>query len=313
METETLQTRIARLILLPKRALWKFLEDECPAQAAALAYYTVFSLPPLLLLVVYVAGLTYDRQAVVGSLHQQVQTLLGSRAADQISTTLTEVQDSTGAGSLAAVLGLLALLFSATTAFAQLQGSLNRVWDVKPDPQASEIKSFFLKRLVSFGMILSFGFLLVVSMVFSAMLQALSDVASRYLPAGISSTLMEGIVSLTSLVAFAFLFSAIFKFLPDAVIEWRDVAIGGLATAVMFSGGRFLIGFYLGNSDVTTVYGAAGSLALILLWTYYAAMIMLLGAEFTRSWTRYQRRHPQPEQGAVKVKKEEVVIGTERS
>jgi membrane protein len=285
-----------------------FLRDDCAEHAAALAYYTVFSLPPLLLIAVAVAGSLVERSAVVSTIFTEVNGTLGERAAQQVVEALVAAQRSDAKGSLPSVLSLIALGFSATGAFNQLQASLNRIWEVKPDPQQSEVRSFLAKRLISFGMVLSLGFLLMASLLLSAALTAFAGVASYYLPSGISAAFLSGLNNLLSIAAFAGLFAAMFHMLPDARVEWRDSLVGGLATSILFTGGKALIGAYLGKSELSNAYGAAGSLAIILAWTYYASMIVLLGAELTRAWAQRHGRVPTPEAGAMRVKQREVRV-----
>ena len=202
---------------------------------------------------------------------------------------------------MGAIFGIVALLFGATTAFAQLQTALNRAWEVTPDPNRGEIRRFFVKRLVSFGMILAIGFLVLVSLLLSASLAAFSDALNRFLPPGISAAALRSTEVFTSLLVFSALFAAMYRILPDVEILWSDALVGGGITALLFTGGKFAIGFYLGNSEVTSVYGAAGSLAVILLWTYYSSSILLFGAEITQVWSQRNGRAAFPEQGAVKV------------
>ena len=203
---------------------------------------------------------------------------------------------------MAAARGIVAVSFAATSAFVQLQYSLNHVWNVKPDPQKSEIRSFFVKRLISFGMILGIAFLMLVSLLVSAGLAAASDMVAGLLPTGLLAAPSKYLNSGLSLMLFALIFSAMQGFLPDAEISWKDAIAGGIATAILFTGGKVFIGLYLGNSDVTDVYGAAGSLAVILFWTYYSSMTVLLGTEFTKVWSQRHGRPVEPEVGAMKVR-----------
>jgi len=296
------------LLTILKKTVIKFFNDDCPSQAAALAYYTVFSLPPLLLIVISVVGSVFGSEAVQNRVLYQVRGLIGPRAADQIGSILAAVQRSGGPNGLAAALGVAAVVVAATSAFVQLQSALNQAWNVKPDPRHSEIRTFFVKRLVSFGMILAIAFLMLVSLLLSAALAAFSDVLGGWLPSGFSAAVLQWVNAILSLVLFGALFAAMHKFLPDAEISWKDAVAGGIATALLFTSGKFLIGLYLGNSDVTNVYGAAGSLAVILLWTYYSSMIVLLGAEFTKVWSQRHGRPADPAPGAMKVRRREVRV-----
>jgi len=293
---------VTGLATVIKKSFIAFMDDDCPSQAAALAYYTVFSLPPLLLIIISMVGPAFGNDAVQSRVLYQFRGLIGPGAADQIGAIISNVEHSHGHHGLAAGLGLLALIFAATSAFVQLQTSLNHAWNVKPDPQQSEIRSFFVKRLISFGMILAMSFLMLVSLLVSAGLAAASDVLAGLLPPGSVSTLPGYVNTVLSLVLFAGIFAAMHGFLPDAKIAWRDAVAGGIVTSLLFVGGKILIGVYLGNSDITDVFGAAGSLAVILFWTYYSSMIVLLGAEFTKVWSRRQGRRAEPELGAMKVR-----------
>lgn len=295
---------------LIKKAVFEFFEDGCPSQAAALSYYTIFSLPPLLLIVITVAGSLFDASAVQGRVVNELRSLIGGDAARHVGSILANAQRSTERSGGAALLGIAALVFASTTAFVQLQTALNQAWNVKPSPQRSEVHYFFVKRLVSFGMILAIAFLTLVSLLLSAFLAAFSDFIDNLLPSGMSTTLLRTIDGLLSLTVFAGLFAAIYKYLPDVEIEWLDALTGGFITAGLFSGGKFAISMYLGSSDVVDIYGAAGSLAIILLWTYYSSMILLFGAEFTQVWTQREGRSVAPEPGAVKVRRQEVEVET---
>jgi membrane protein len=305
-ERDPPSTAVIRLAKIVKSTFIAFVNDDCPSHAAALAYYTVFSLPPLLLIIISTVGPAFGSDAVRSRVLYQFRGLIGPGAADQIGAIISGVEHSRGHHGLAAALGLLALVFAATSAFVQLQTSLNHAWNVKPDPQKSEIRSFFVKRLISFGMILAIAFLMLVSLLVSAGLAAASDVLAGLLPPGLFATLPAYVNTVLSLVLFAIIFATMHGFLPDAKIGWRDAAAGGIATSLLFVAGKILIGVYLGNSDITDVFGAAGSLAVILFWTYYSSMIVLLGAEFTKVWSRRHGRRAEPELGAMKVRIQEV-------
>jgi membrane protein len=201
-------------------------------------------------------------------------------------------------GRLAAIIGLGALLFGATGALSQLQASLNRVWGVKPDPQAGGLKQFVLKRILSLAMVLVIGFLLLVALVVTT---AVSAVSERWLPGSWSRPLLLVANQGADFAVVTLLFAALFKVLPDAKISWRDVWVGAGATALLFVLGKFALGFYLGRSDIGSAFGVAGSLALILVWIYYSGLILLLGAEFTQVWARRYGTEIQPAAGAVRV------------
>ncbi|MBA3496978.1 MAG: YihY/virulence factor BrkB family protein [Gemmatimonadales bacterium] len=281
-----------------------FIDDDCPTQAAALSYYTIFSLPPLLLLILMILGAVLDPQDIRGQLESQMGALMGPSATEQIRSILEQANEPGSGGILPTVLSLVALVFGATGAFGQLQAALNRAWEVAPDPEQGGLKAFLLKRVFSFGMILSVAFLLLVSLVLSAALTAFGGALGSALPEGVSATLLQVVNQVISFVVVAALFAAIFKVLPDATIAWRDVWVGAAVTALLFVIGKFLIGFYLGRSNPGEAFGAAGSLAVMLVWIYYSSMILLFGAEFTQTWAERRGSGIAPEKGAVRVVQE---------
>jgi membrane protein len=283
-----------------------FMADSCPREAAALAYYTVFSLPPLLVLIMTIAGAVWDPQDVQAALRGQLGSLVGQSGSEQIETIMQEAERPEGSATLATLLGVGALLFGATGAFMQLQGALNRAWDVQPDPAQGGIRNFLLKRAMSLGMILAIAFLVLVSLALSAALSAFGDALGARLP-GISGPLLLGLNFVISLTVITTLFASMFKVLPDAEVSWHDVWVGAIATSVLFVIGKFAIGFYLGRSEPGSAFGAAGSLAVILLWVYYAGMILLFGAEFTQSWAEARGKGIQPENGAARVKEKKEI------
>lgn len=286
-----------------KEVIGEFSRDRCTRMAAALAYYTVFSLAPLLLIIMGICGLFLEAQAVQGELDQQLVAMLGADGAQQVRTMLSNV-DKPGRGLLATLLGTAALLLGATGVVGQLQDALNETWGVTPDPTRSSVLRILTKRLLSFAMVLSLGFLLLVSLIFTAVIEAFGDMlAERWLGAA-AVVLIEVLNFSLSLLMITLLLAAIFKVLPMAKIAWADVWVGAFGTALLFLGGKFAIGMYLGSQNVESSYGAAGSLVLILLWIYYSAMILLLGAEFTQVWTKRRGRSIEPERGAVKFKRE---------
>ena len=297
------------IFTIARETITEFFADDCPSQAGALAYSTIFSLPPLLLIVVSVLGSVFGSEAAQDRVLFEISSLIGSRAGEQIKSMLAETQRSGISHGMAALIGICALIIGATSAFGQLQSALNQAWNVKPDPKRGEIRTFLVKRLVSFGMILGIAFLAMVSLLLSAGLAAFGDVLKQWLPSGFSAPLLEAMNAILSLAIFGILFATMHRFLPDAEISWPDAAVGGAMTAILFTVGKLLIGLYIGNSNVTSVYGAAGSLAVILLWTYYSSMILLLGAELTQVWSRHHGRVAPPEAGAMKVEQLEVPVG----
>lgn len=281
---------------LLKRTFKDFMEDGCPQMAAALSYYTIFALPPLLILILTVVGMVFDPAEVQEAMRGQVGAALGADGAQQIGTIIEQADRPEGRG-VRALVGIGALILGATGAFMQLQNALNRAWEVEPDPDAGGVKNFILKRFLSLGMILGLAFLLLVSLALSALISMAGDVVGRILP-GTSEPLLHVLNFVLSLAIITLLFAAIFKILPDARIGFRDALVGGVVTALLFVIGKFALGFYLGRSNPGEAYGAAGSLALLLVWIYYASMIVLLGAEFTQVWAESRGKGIEPEEGA---------------
>jgi membrane protein len=279
-----------------------FIEDDCPTQAAALSYYTIFSLPPLLMVLLLILGALVNPQDIRGQLEVQMGALMGPTATEQIRTILAQLHQP-GGKALGTVLSIAALVLGATGAFGQLQAALNRAWEVAPDPRAG-LKGFLVKRLFSFGMILTVAFLLLVSLILSAALSAFGGALGRMLPDGLSATLLQVVNLGVSFVVITALFAMIFKVLPDARVAWRDVWVGATVTALLFVIGKFLIGFYLGRSNPGQAFGAAGSLAVLFVWVYYSSMILLFGAEFTQAWVERNGNSIAPERGAVRVVEE---------
>lgn len=265
---------------------------------AAIAYYTIFSLPGLLVIIINLAGYFFGEEAVSKQIAGEIQGTIGQGTAKDIETIVARASASKSS-SLASVLGVATLLFGATGVFARLQRTLNDVWGVKPQPKRKFLK-LVRDRLFSFGLILVVGFLLLISLVLSAALSALSN----WVNAHVSPALLVifRVVDLgISLGIITVLFAAIYKFLPDAKIKWRDVWVGAIITAVLFVVAKFALGLYFGSADPASTYGAAGSIVLIMLWVTYAGMLLLLGAEFTRVYAQRHGRAIEPTETAVAV------------
>jgi membrane protein len=285
---------------------WK--DDDALQLGAALAYYTIFSLAPMLLIAISVAGLVWGREAAQGEIVRQIDQLVGKQGAAAIQTMLANAHRS-GSGVLGTVIGLITILFGATGVFAQLQSSLNQIWDVEAKP-GQGIWSFLRTRILSFGMVLGIGFLLLVSLVASAAIAALDNYASGLFP---GAEVLIGIVSaVLGLALITLLFAMIFKFLPDVKIGWRDVWIGAAVTSLLFLIGKVLIGLYLGNSSVASTYGAAGSLVILLLWIYYSTQILFFGAELTQVYAARYGSRIEPSEHAVRVEEVKVEEGQPR-
>ena len=289
---------IKRALGLAKDTFKEFNDDEATWMAAALSYFIVFALAPLLALMLQVASLIWDPAQVRDALTGQFQALMGSEVARQVQTMMMSAEQKTSSGSgVRLALSIAGLLFGATGAFVALQTALNRAWEVQPDPKRGGIKSFIMKRFLSLGMVLGIAFLLLVSLAVTAALGALGD----FLFGGAGAVVAQVLNFILSFAVITLLFAAMFKVLPDAKVGWRDVWVGAVATAALFVVGKLLIGLYIGQSNPGSAFGAAGALAVLLVWTYYAAVIVLLGAEFTQAWMRQHGREIEPEEGAVRV------------
>jgi membrane protein len=283
-------------------------EDGALDLGAALAYYAIFSLAPLLLIVIGVAGLVWGREAVQGQLVGQLQGIVGEQGGQAIQTMIANAGKH-GSGVAATIIGLVTILFGATGVFVQLQNALDRIWNVEPKPGAG-IWGFVKTRMLSFGMILGIGFLLLISLVVATAVTAVSTWATGLMPA--AKVLTEGLAFVVSFALTTLLFAMIFRFLPDVKITWRDVWIGAAATALLFTLGKFLIGLYLAKSSVASTYGAAGSLVVVLLWIYYSSQILFLGAEFTQVYASHYGSNIRPSKHAVPVvRKTEVASARE--
>jgi membrane protein len=297
------------IVAIFKDSAKDFIEDDCMDSAAALSYYTIFSLPALLVLILTIISAVMSPSDVRGGLEGQLQSLMGPSAGEQVRTIIQQAEQKPGGGLLPTVLGIIGLLLGATGAVGQLQKALNRAWNVEPDPNQGGVKNFLTKRIFSLGMILVLAFFLLVSLVVSAALTGMGDRVNSFLPSGLSGPVLEVLNMAISLGVITLLFAALFKVMPDAKISWRSVWVGAAVTAVLFIVGKFLIGFYLGKSNPGQAYGAAGSLAVLLLWVYYSSLILLFGAEFTETWAERRGQGIEPEPGAVRVRREKQRVG----
>jgi len=263
---------------LLKETIQEWQEDKASRLAAALAYYTVFSLAPLLIIAIAIAGSIFGPEAARGEIVEQIQGLVGTEGAKVIETAIQNA-NRPNVSSIASIISIIVLLFGASGVFAQLQDALNTVWGVQPKPGRA-VKGFLQKRLLSFSVVLGIGFLLLVSLIVSAALSALSNYASDVLlGVGFLWSLLNWVLSLGVITL---LFAMMYKFLPDVKISWSDVWIGAIITAILFTIGKSLIGMYLGRGSFASTYGAAGSLVIFLAWVYYSAQILFIGAEFTQ-------------------------------
>jgi membrane protein len=268
---------------MAKETFRRWNDHNAPRLGAALAFYTVLSVAPLLVLCIAIAGLIFSREAATGQIVAQVQGVIGYEAGRTIETLVQQAQKP-AAGIIASAIGLLLLLFGASGVVVELHDSLNILWDVKSN--GGGLKGMVRFRFLSFAMVLGIGFLLLVSLLLNAGVSAAGTFVKPYLPA--PEAVLHVAVDLVSFLFITLLFALLYKVLPDAHIEWRDVWVGAAVTSLLFSIGKQLIGLYLGKASVGSAYGAAGSLVVFLVWVYYSAQIFFLGAEFTHT---YSERH----------------------
>jgi membrane protein len=279
--------------------------DNVPRLGASLAYYTLFALAPILIVAITIAGVFFGTEAVQREVTGQISGLVGESGAKAVQAMLEGAYNRAGNG-VATAIGLGTFFLGATGAFLELQTALNAIWRVKPKANAG-IKDMLLQRLLSFGLVVGVGFVLLVSLLVSAALSALNRYIGSIMPD--IALLWQGVNTLVSLGVVTLLFAMIYQFLPDVDLRLRDVWVGGLVTAGLFSIGKFLIGLYLGTSGVASTYGAAGSVVVLLIWVYYSAQIVLLGAEFTRSYVERLGARPAPSAHATKDPAPEAVGG----
>lgn len=273
-------------------------DHSASTQSAALAFYSVFSIAPVLVVVIAIAGAAFGADTVRGEIVRQFGDLMGPGAAGAIETLLLAAAKREGSG-IANALGIATLLLGTTAVFVQLQEALNRIWDVAPRP-GSMIGSLLRKRFVSLTLVMGIGFLLLVSLALSAAISAAQGYLTQRLPLPLA--IVSAANNVLGFLVVALVIALIYRVLPDARVEWSDVALGSVMTSALISLGKWLIGFYLGRTSVVTPYGAAGSFVLILLWVYYVSWILLFGAELTRAHARiYRSARVEPEPGAMKV------------
>jgi membrane protein len=268
---------------LLRDAAMDFVDDNALSRGAAIAYYTTFSLGPVLVIVIAIAGFVFGEDAARGAIVSQLSGLMGHDAAGMLQTAIHSASHY-GSSVIATAVGIATLIITASGVFVEMQSALNAIW--KAEPPRSTVGQLVRARLVSLGLVMVLGFLLLVSLVISAALSALGEWVDGKFP---GSWLFLRLLSIAvSFVLIAVLFAAIYKVLPDKVIAWRDVAAGAVATTLLFEVGKYVIGLYIGSSSIASSYGAAGALVVTLLWIYYSAQIFLFGAEFTRV---YAERH----------------------
>ena len=278
----------------------EWIDDRVPRLGAALAYYTVFSIVPLLVIIIAIVGLVFGEEAAQGQIFDQIAAMVGDKSASALQEMIQRA-DEPSTGVISTVIAVATLLFGATGVFSELQDSLNTIWGVQPK-EGRGVWGILQDRFLSFMAILGTGFLLLVSLVLNAALSAFGKWFGGWLPA--PEFVLQALDFIISLSVITGLFAMMFKLLPDAKIAWRDVAVGAALTALLFTVGKFGIGLYLGKSDVGTAYGAAGSLVVVLVWVYYSTQILLFGAEFTQVYANTYGSLIRPAENAVATKEQ---------
>jgi membrane protein len=288
--------------LILRQAFTEFLADHGLKFSASLSYYTIFSLGPVLLIIISLAGIFFGKDAVEGKIYAQINGLVGSAAALQIQDIIGNIEESQFTRS-GAIIGFIVLFVGATGVFTEMQDSINYIWSIKSKPRKGWLKLVF-DRVISFSLIVSFGFVLMVSLAVHALIDLLHDRIEMYFDQA-TVIVLQGLNYIILFAVITTLFAIIFKILPDAKVRWRDAYVGALFTAVLFVAGKFLIGIYLGNSNIGVTFGTAASLVIILLWVYYTSIILYFGAEFTRIYTMNFGGGIVPNKTAVLIIKQE--------
>src|SRR5688572_19289457 len=289
-----------------KQSFKGFSQDKLTKLSGSLAYCTVFSFGPLLIVIIFLSGFFFGKQAIEGQIYNQLAGFLGPNNAQELQEIIKKAAIS-GKGTLAASIGVITLLFAATTVFAEIQDSINTIWGVKPKPKKGWLK-MLKNRFLSFSVIVSLGFLLVVSLGITTVLDALSKQLQARFP-DIAVIVFYILNQLITLLVVGLVFAVVFRVLPDAKIRWHDVIAGATVTALLFMLGKFAISFYISKASIGTTYGAAGSLVVLLIWTYYSALILYFGAEFTKAYALKYGSPIYPDEYAVTVKQVEVEEG----
>jgi len=285
-----------------KQSVTEFFDDNCIKLSASLSYYTIFAIGPTLIIIISFAGIFLGREAVEGKLYDQIKTLVGSAAAVQVQSIIANLQHSQQSVT-AAIIGFILLILGATGVFTEIQGSINYIWSIRAKPKKGWLK-FLTNRLISFSLVVSCGFILLVSLVINALMDLLNEKLQLYFK---DVTIVVFYIMNWALifVIITALFAIIFKVLPDATIRWKDAAVGASFTALLFMLGKFLISLYIGKSDVGLAYGAAGSIIVLLVWVYYSSLILYFGAEFTKIYSIHHGGGIKPISTAVFIIKHE--------
>ncbi|HEY0978911.1 MAG TPA: YihY/virulence factor BrkB family protein [Flavobacteriales bacterium] len=300
-----LKERFLYIVRFARQMFKAFAEDDTFHLGAALAYYTIFSIIPLLVVVIAVSGLVAGPEAVRGQLFGQLNGLVGDETASALQSMLGDAYVSKK-GIVATVLGLITLVIGATGIFNALKNALNRMWEIQPKPKNSVV-GFLFSRLLSFSFVMGLGFLLIITFTLNTLISGFSDDIARYLPS-FGATVVQLISWAVMFSISTFVFACVFKFLPDALIAWKDVIPGAMFTTILFALGKFILDLYFDTTDPTSAFGAAAGLISLLLWTFYSSQTFFLGAEFVWVWCEEKGRPIRPKSDAVRVVRQEMVI-----
>ncbi|MEO7445455.1 MAG: YihY/virulence factor BrkB family protein [Ferruginibacter sp.] len=301
-----MRIRIKSIFRFIKQVFSEYIADNVLKYSASLAYYTILSIAPLLIIILYITGILFGQEAIRGEIFGQLKDLVGSSAALDLQTAIQNIHLSKGS-FLATMLGAIILFIGATGIFGEMQDSLNKIWGLRTKSRKVWWK-LLVDRAISFSLILSLGFVMIVSLVVNAIVAALSNKIGQLL-VGTGEEVLLVLDNLTSLIITTLMFATIFKVLPDAKIKWKDVLVGALITAVLFILGKYGIGFYLLKSSLTDIYGAAGSIMIMMIWVYYSSAILYLGAVFTKVYASNYGSKIYPNEYSVWVKIEEIPVG----
>lgn len=289
-----------------KNSFTGFSDDKVMKMSSSLAYYTIFSMAPLLIIIISLSGIFLGQDAAEGKIYEQLASFIGPNTASQLQEMIKNASLS-GKSKIAGIIGIATLVIGATTVFAQIQDSINFIWGLKPKPKRGWLK-FLKNRFLSFSVIIGLGFLLLVSLSISTLIDGFSNSLQAYFPK-VTVVIFYIINLIITLGITTLIFGAIFKVLPDARIKWKDVMVGAIVTAVLFMSGKFGISYYIRKSHVGSTYGAAGSLVILLLWVYYSAIILYFGAEFTKAFAIKYGSRIHPDHYAVTTKTVEIESG----
>jgi membrane protein len=300
-----MKKKIKNIYTYLKQVFTEFAEDDILKYSASLAYYTVFSLAPVLIVIISICGVLFGKEAIQGHIYGQIKGLVGNDAAVQIQETIKNIH-LTGHNIFATIISIIVLLIGATGIFGEVQDSLNKIWGLRIKTKKTWWK-LIINRLLSFSLILCIGFVMMVSLLLNALVLAFGTFLARYF-SEFSVILVQLTDNVLTFIVTTFLFSLMFKVLPDAKIKWKDVLIGGLITSVFFTLGKLTIGYYLGSSNIASVYGAAGSIMIIMVWVYYSSIILYLGAVFTKVYAKLYGGKIYPNEYAIWIKTEETQV-----